>query len=265
MVDANVQSGKPRDPTRRAVTALLSSSVAIAAPASAEAGARKRTFVLVHGAWHGGWCWTRVADRLRRAGHEVYAPTLTGLGERSHLIRPEIDLQTHIHDVVNEILWKDLSSVVLVGHSYGGMVITGASNEILDKIASIVYVDAFVPKSGQSVNDLGSIIARSGGQPIPPPPAIAFGVNRRDVEWVQSKLTAQPFATFSQPLMHSENFERIRRKTYISATARPGSPFVAAKARLSVDPSWTLHHVESGHDVMIDAPEELSQLLLGAA
>src|SRR3984957_16229746 len=112
------------------------------------------TFVLVHGAWHGGWCWRRVANRLRGDGHNVFTPTLTGLGERSHLVRAGIDLKTHIADVVNVIKWEGLSDVVLCGHSYGGFVISGVAEAMAPAVRSIVFLDAFVPKHGDAVRDL---------------------------------------------------------------------------------------------------------------
>ena len=111
-------------------------------------------FVLVHGAWIGGWCWRPNAQALRRAGHEVFTPTLTGLGERSHLMNPSINLDTHITDVVNVIKYEELSDVILVGHSYGGMVVTGVADKLPEKIASLVYLDAFVPENGQSLAEL---------------------------------------------------------------------------------------------------------------
>jgi pimeloyl-ACP methyl ester carboxylesterase len=112
------------------------------------------TFVLVHGAWHGGWCYGRVAERLRAAGHRVLTPTLTGLGERSHLCSRSVNLTTHIADVVNLIKWEQLQRVTLVGHSYGGVVVTGVADTIPERISSLVYLDAFVPKDGQCMLDL---------------------------------------------------------------------------------------------------------------
>ena len=111
------------------------------------------TFVLVHGAWHGGWCWSRVARRLRAAGHEVHTPTLTGLGDRSHLMSRSVNLQTHVQDVANLLHWEELNDIVLCGHSYGGMVITGVANRLAKRIKSLVYLDAFVPENGQAVLD----------------------------------------------------------------------------------------------------------------
>jgi len=106
------------------------------------------TFVLVHGAWHGGWCWKRVAALLRQAGHEVFAPTLTGLGERAHLMSNAIDLHTHIRDILGVLQWEELADVVLCGHSYGGMVISGVADRVPEKLRSLVYLDAFVPDNG---------------------------------------------------------------------------------------------------------------------
>ena len=126
----------------------------IAVPLTLRAETKRRTFVLVHGAWHGGWCWRRVADRLTAKGHYVVAPTLSGVGERSHLKAEDIDLTTQIEDVVGEIKWKDLDGVVLVGHSYGGMVITGVAEQLGKRISAIVYLDAFLPADGQSLFDI---------------------------------------------------------------------------------------------------------------
>src|SRR5580698_7000937 len=112
------------------------------------------TFVLVHGAWHGAWCWRRVAAMLRRNGHDVFAPTLTGVAERSHLLTPHINVDTHILDVVNLMKWQELKDVVLVGHSYGGMVISGVAEKMEKSIASFVMLDAFMPENGQAVIDM---------------------------------------------------------------------------------------------------------------
>ncbi len=160
------------------------------------------TFVLVHGAWHGGWCWPRVADRLRGGGHTVFTPTLTGLGERSHLLRAGIDLKTHIADVVNVMKWEGLSDVVLCGHSYGGMVISGVAEALPQAIRSIVFLDAFVPRNGEAVQDLTGPAVREAAQAamqrgdivIPQRPAEAFGVNPADRAWVDRLCVGQPIA-----------------------------------------------------------------------
>ena len=135
-------------------------------------------FVLVHGAWIGGWCWRPNAQALRKAGHEVFTPTLTGLGERSHLMNPGINLDTHIADIVNVFKHEELSDVVLVGHSYGGMVVTGVADALADKIRSLVYLDAFVPESGQALVDLAPPEPKpqpASDYTLAPLPAALFG------------------------------------------------------------------------------------------
>ncbi len=231
------------------------------------------TFVLVHGAWHGGWCWQRVADRLRRGGHAVFTPTLTGLGERSHLLRAGIDLTTHVTDVVNVIKWEELSDVVLCGHSYGGMVISGVADQMSAAIRSIVFLDAFVPKNGEATQDLTSAavveIARAamarGEITMPPRPAEAFGVNAADSAWVDRLCVGQPIGTFTQKLALAGARDRIPRKSYIRAASYPNPGFDRALAAARSDPSWRTYEVSCGHDVMIDAPDRLTEILLEAA
>ena len=152
--------------------------------------AKGSPFVLVHGAWHGGWCWRRVVDRLNAKGRYVVAPTLSGVCERSHLASDLINLSTHIDDVVNEIKWKDLDGIVLVGHSYGGMVITGVAERMRERIAAIVYLDAFLPKDGQSQVSLrGPTAPPLPEHVVPPISAATFRVNPKDAAWVDSKMT----------------------------------------------------------------------------
>jgi pimeloyl-ACP methyl ester carboxylesterase len=231
------------------------------------------TFVLVHGAWHGGWCWRRVADLLERRGHKVFAPTLTGLGERSHLIGGSINLDTHITDVVNVLKWEDLGDVVLVGHSYGGWPISGAIEQALDRIASVVYLDAFVPEDGQKPLDLASEFARKGTLEAiakgdvsrPGPPAATFHVGDKDRAWVDGKLTPQPVGVMLQPIKLSGARERLRKKTYIRAPKYPQPAFDSYYGAKKADPSWRVFEVPCGHDVMIDMPEELAGILLQSA
>jgi pimeloyl-ACP methyl ester carboxylesterase len=150
------------------------------------------TFVLVHGAWHGAWCWRRVARILIQAGHEVFTPTLTGVGERSHLLTPDVNLDTHILDIVNEMKWQELKNVVLVGHSYAGMVITGVAEQMEKSITSFVMLDAFFPETGEATVDLqppavrdGFLAAqRNGAFAVPARPAAMFNVNEKDRAWL---------------------------------------------------------------------------------
>lgn len=221
-----------------------------------------KTYVLVHGAWHGSWSWMRVAARLLAAGHAVHAVTLTGLGERSHLLHDDIDLTMHVNDVVNEILWKDLNDVVLCGHSYGGMVITGVSERVPERLASIVYVDAFLPKDGQTLNEISGNTHRPKKGALAPPSAAVFRVNEADAAWVQAKFTPQPAAAFAEPIKLTGALGRLAKRTYIRATVG-GAPFIAEIFRgLQADPTWKTLEMDCGHDIMIDMPNELTETLL---
>jgi pimeloyl-ACP methyl ester carboxylesterase len=231
------------------------------------------TFVLVHGAWHGGWCWQRVADRLRGGGHRVFTPTLTGLGERSHLLRDGIDIGTHVTDVVNVMTWERLSDVVLCGHSYGGFVISGVAEQMAAAIRSIVFLDAFVPNDGDTTQSLTSATMQeairaalaSGALGMPPRPAEFFGVNEADRAWVDSLCTPQPIGTFTYKIALTGAREKIARKTYIRAKSYANPGFDKALRAVQSDPSWRTYEVACGHDVMVDAPERLTELLLEAA
>jgi pimeloyl-ACP methyl ester carboxylesterase len=235
--------------------------------------AMQKTFVLIHGAWHGGWCWRRVADLLERCSHKVFAPTLTGLGERSHLMSASINLDTHITDVVNLLKWEDLKDVVLVAHSYGGWPVSGAIEQAFDRISSVVYLDAFVPRDGQKSLDTASEFTRKGileavakGEVSRPgPSAAAFHVNGKDQAWVDSKLTPQPVAVSLQPIKLSGALERVGKKTYIRAPKYPQPAFDSYYRAKQSDPSWRTYEVPCGHDVMVDMPERLVEILLEAA
>ena|SRR5437762_3592620 len=230
------------------------------------------TFVLVHGAWHGSWCWKRVRKALQAQGHDVFTPALTGVGERSHLLSPAVNLDTHIDDVVNLIRWEELSDVVLCGHSYGGCVVSGVADRIPDRIGALVYLDAFVLEDGQSLHDTLPPDARNGqlegtrrdgeGWKVPPIPAEVFGVNAADATWVNRQCTMQPLATFQQPLKLTGGINKIANVTFIVATGYEATPFrpfyERAKSR-----SWNTLTMPCGHDVMLDLPDELTQALLG--
>jgi pimeloyl-ACP methyl ester carboxylesterase len=232
-----------------------------------------KTFVLVHGAWHGGWCWRRVSDLLERQGHKVFAPTLTGLGERSHLLRAGINVSTHVTDVVNVLKWEGLSGVVLCGHSYGGMVISGVAEQMGSAISSIVFLDAFVPENGEAVASLtGPAVQdalraaqQKGELGIAPRPAEAFGVNERDRAWVDSKCVPQPIGTFTEAMTITGARERIGNKAYIRAASYANPGFDKALARLKADRSWRTYDVPCGHDVMVDMPERLAEILVEVA
>jgi pimeloyl-ACP methyl ester carboxylesterase len=230
------------------------------------------TFVLVHGAWHGAWCWRRVTRLLGRDGHEVFAPTLTGLGERSHLLTPGIDLDTHVLDVANEIKWQELKDVVLVGHSYGGMVISGVAERMEKAIAAFVMLDAFFPETGEALIDVSAApvqdaflaAQRSGATSLPPRSAAAFKVNDADRAWVDAQCTPQPIGCVLQKVTLTGARERIANRAYIRASGYPSEPFDRGLAKARAQ-GWRTYEVPCGHDVMLDRPERLSEILCEVA
>ena len=230
-------------------------------------------FVLVHGAWIGGWCWRLPAQALRKAGHEVFTPTMTGLGERIHLMSPSINLDTHIADIVNVIKCEELSGLVLVGHSYGGFVISGVAEQLWPSIASLVFLDAFVPENGQSMADLTSqrvrdliaAAAQTGSLTVEPFPAALFRVNEKDRAWVDALCTPQPRAAITEKATVTGARDRVSRKTYIRARDYPSAAFDGHKAALAQNPGWRVYELPCGHDAMIDMPAEVADLLLASA
>jgi pimeloyl-ACP methyl ester carboxylesterase len=231
------------------------------------------TFVLVHGAWGGGWHWRRVADRLRSRGHFVFAPTLTGLGERAHQLHPGVDLSLHIADVLGVLRYESLDDIVLVGHSYGGFVISGVAEAFPGRIRSIVFLDAFMPNDGEALIDIvqppvQEVIrgAQSRGETtVPVRDAAAFRMNEQDRAWADSLANPQPIGTFLQKIRLTGARERIAKKTYIRANGYTQPIFDAAEEKLKKDPTWRVLPVQSGHDVMVDAPDRLVEMLLEAA
>jgi pimeloyl-ACP methyl ester carboxylesterase len=228
------------------------------------------TYVLIHGAWHGGWCWKHVAPALRRAGHEVYAPSLTGMGERGHLARPDIDLDIHIEDVVWLMEMEDLRDVILVGHSYGGMVVTGAADRS-DRVGQLVYLDAFVPENGKRLLDyaLPERAARMKEEGertgfVTPPPLSLWGLTKREhLDFVEPRQVNHPYRTLSQPI-RIENPNRLP-KTFIYCSSPATGSFDQFAAKYRDDPAWRFHELKTGHDAMILVPEELTALLLRTA
>jgi pimeloyl-ACP methyl ester carboxylesterase len=229
-------------------------------------------YVLVHGAWHGSWCWKRVRKALQAAGHEVFTPTLTGVGERSHLNSAGVNLSTHISDVVNLIQWEELSDVILCGHSYGGCVISGAADRIPDRIRALVYLDAFVLEDGESLTHLlppeqaqgmGQRAQATGeGWKVDPIPAEVFKVNPRDAAWVNAQCTPHSLACFEERIRLTGGLARIQDVTHILATGfREGSPFPPCHERAKAK-GWKTRTVACGHDVMPDLPEELTAILI---
>ena len=233
------------------------------------------TFVLVHGGWHGGWCWRRVAPLLRSGGHEVHTPTLTGLGVRTHLGRPDTGLTTHVEDVVAVLELDDLHDVVLVGHSSAGAVIAGVAQRCPERLRELLYLDAFVPAPGQSVidllppqraehflgsvDDLGRIqldydLAMDGW-------AITDAADRA---WVRPRLRPHPVRALTDPLPPDALPDVSRH--FVHCTVKPGADsFAGFAAAAGDDPSWRLDTLAAGHDAMITAPREVAAVLGGQA
>ena len=242
------------------------------------------TYVLVGGGWLGGWCWQRVARRLREEGHDVYPVTLTGLGERVHLASPQVDLETHITDVVNLIEYEDLHDVVLLGHSYGGLVVTGAADRISERISELVYLDTVpLPDGGMLIEKFPpELRKRTEGQvrelgegwkfPIPPPEELANmasleGVDEDHLRLLYSRATPQPFGTYTQPLRLKNPAREALPKlgilcsfslAQVKEMIATGNPLFREVA----GPEWRFVELPTGHYPMFSRPEDLAELLL---
>jgi len=235
------------------------------------------TYVLVHGGGHGGWCYQKVAPLLRTAGHDVYTPTLTGLGERAHLLRDDVDLDMHIRDVVAVLRYENLRDVILVGHSYGGMVITGVADRAADRLGGVVYLDAATPVNGQSLVDVaGPVInaVRPDGRVVdglelvlwPSPDAgLLYGVtDPDDLAWMADRLTPHPWQCFEQKLVLKNEAARRAIPNYhivCTSTLATRGEVLMANARAE----GRLWDIDTGHDLMITEPEATAAALLEVA
>ena len=237
---------------------------------------KRTTFVLVHGAWHGGWSWKKLAPLLREAGHEVFTPTLTGLGERRHLATAATTLDTHIQDVIGVLEYEDLRDVVLVGHSYAGMVITGVMDKAAERLAQVVYLDAFLPDDGKSLNDYvpafvagyeESVRTTGDGWRLPFAGALTLqtlGItDAADIAWMSPRMDDQPYKTFVQPVRISPDAAKNVRRAYLLSSERPH--YLAAAKRAAAQGFDVVKVPGAGHDVMVTQPQELARALLHAA
>ena len=233
------------------------------------------SIVLVHGAWHGAWCWRRVLPLLRAGGAEAHAVTLTGLGERAHLLSPAVDLHTHVQDVVGLIGAEELARVVLVGHSYAGMVVTGVADRLLRErpgcLAHLVYLDASVPSSGDSWSTPHTPETRlaraqaaqaSGGLSFAPPDASVFGLEGADREWVNRRQTPQPYRLYQQPLVFDQVALAQVPRTFIDCTSPALATIASARERVRRESGWRVLEMATGHDPMVSEPQALSGHLL---
>jgi pimeloyl-ACP methyl ester carboxylesterase len=261
--------------TRRNFLTVAGASALTAACASTNTTStssnKPKTYVLLHGAWHGGWCWNRVADPLRAAGHKVYTPTQTGLGERSHLLSKDISLDVFVNDLVNVLEWEDLRDVVLVGHSFGGIAITGAADRVPQRIRHLVYLDSLILENGQSpfsVIPPDVVAARrklaqdfSGGVSMPVPDPKAFGVtDPTDAAWLKAKCTPHPLSTYEAKLTLKGPVGNGLPATYIAVKPHYG-PTAAARAFAQARKDWRYMEIDAGHDAMLTSPRAVLDIL----
>jgi pimeloyl-ACP methyl ester carboxylesterase len=226
------------------------------------------TFVLVHGAWHGGWCWSKVKRALEAAGGTVHTPTLTGLGERAHLASREICLETHVEDVVRLIDCELLTDVILVGHSYAGVVVTAVADRV-SQISRLIYLDAVVPKNKQCLFDCtgpefrrqieDQVRTHGDGWKIPVPTPATLGlVEDEDINWAWPRLLPHPYRTFTEPVVLRHLTIPVVPRSYVNCigTNAPGGPRTGHAEGID-----DYHELSTGHDAMVTVPERVSELL----
>ncbi|MEP3226184.1 MAG: alpha/beta hydrolase [Parasphingorhabdus sp.] len=248
--------------------------------ASAKSG--PKTFLLVHGAWHGGWCWRDVRAQLETQGHKVWTPTLTGLADRAHLLSPAIGLDTHIQDITTLIAFHNLTDIILVGHSYGGMVVTGVADRMKERVSAIVYLDAALPKDGdtmitqgpprspeiiqQTQSALANLAPDGIGMAAFAPEFLGIPKDHPSYSWVAANLTPHPLKTWLDPIKLQSGGSIGLPRTYVHCTSPvlPNSSFPYHAAKAASDPSWTYRPLRTGHDAMITAPEAVARILMAS-
>jgi pimeloyl-ACP methyl ester carboxylesterase len=273
-------SSQPAVPRRRfaqqaAIGLAAVSALGCATPAATRtAGTRGPTLLLVHGAWYGGWCWRKLVPLLAQAGCDVHTPTLTGLGDRAHLAGRDTTLQTHVQDLQAVMQMHDLHNVVLVGHSYAGVVISLLAEREHARIQQLVYLDAFVPEPDKRVVDYllplerREAIVKLGSETgyVPPVPATALGVtDPADLAWVNARVVKQPFATFNEPVKLAASAGAGLPRAYIACVAPASGSFGQFAALVRNDPSWRYKELRTGHNAMVAAPQLLADALLELA
>ncbi|WGR96051.1 alpha/beta hydrolase [Bradyrhizobium sp. ISRA443] len=231
-----------------------------------------KTFLVCHGAWSAGWAWKKMHPLMQAAGHRLVTPSYTGLGERAHLANPSIDLEAHIQDVLAVIKYDDLRDIVLLGHSYGGMVATGVADRARERVAQLIYLDAFVPRDGQSLFDLNEVAieqmrdaARNGdGWRIPPMPTPP-DTSPADVEWLTARRVGMPLKCFEQKLK-LQHGEPTLPRSYIYATRiAPADTFGQFARRTKNEAGWRYFEIDASHSPNVTAPEALMALLMEVA
>jgi pimeloyl-ACP methyl ester carboxylesterase len=268
------------NPARRSMmAAAVASAVATAGCAQAQPAAdgasRKKTFVLLAPAWAGAWIYRDTAQWLRAQGHAVHTPTLTGLADRSHLLRADVDMDTHVSDVINYLKWEDLHDVVLVGHSFTGGVVSGVAEKALDRLASAVFVNAYVHENGRSVQDYLSQRSHSdidarlkkGELGLPNPPAAFYALPQKEWARIDGLHTPHPLGAIVQKMKLTGALEKVPKKTYVMLAkfARGREYELQHFNRVKNAPGWNAVSVEMGHLAMVDDPVGFARLLLDAA
>jgi pimeloyl-ACP methyl ester carboxylesterase len=226
-----------------------------------------KIFMVCHGAWSAGWAWKKLHPLMQAAGHRLVTPTYTGLGERAHLANPSIDLETHITDVLNVIRYEDLHDIVLLGHSYGGMVATGVADRVRDRIRQLIYLDAFVPRDGQSLLDLNEQArqsmrdrVKSGDGWRAPPNPTPPDTSPADLAWLTERRVDMPIKCFEQGLKLGD--EPKMPRSYIYATRiTPADTFGPFAKRARSEPGWGYHEIDASHSPNVTAPEALMGVL----
>ena len=229
------------------------------------------SFVLIHGGWHGGWCWRKVAKQLRDQGHDVFTPTLTGMGEREHLWTPDVGLATHTQDILNLIRMEQLDKAILVGHSYGGVIMTLVADHMPSKLRALVYVDAVIPEDGvpgwdgfpdQRKKDMLAEAEKLGGLRVPSPDPAVWGVtNEVDVAWLRACCSAHPLKSMFDVPQLTQAWQTVPVKHYILAGPNANPRFLAHYNAVKNQTDWTTEVIAGGHDLMVTAPDDLSKAL----
>lgn len=285
-MDARLSTTPDSGFSRRGVLAAAATGATVAAAKLSSAGAQAQTsnnatYVLVHAAWHGGWCWKKVTPLLRARGHHVYTPTLTGLGERSHLAHPDIGFETHIQDVVNVLQYEDLSRVILVGHSSSGAVITGVAQRAAEQLAHLVYLDAFVPDDGQALLDLIPADRRQGMEqrvqaegkgwllpslaPGPWDPFLREAwqiTGEADRQWMLARLRPMPFKVFKDPVRRSNPAAEKLPRTFIRCLRWPHPMFDRYADNARRTSGWRYRELPTSHEPFVTHPQDLANALL---
>lgn len=272
--------GIESSPVRRPIQRRTFLAAAAAAGAGVASGAQAaststttaqpngKTILVAHGAWSAGWVWKKMHPLMTAAGHRLITPTQTGLGEREHLATRDVDLNTHIEDLLGVIKHEELNNFVLIGHSYGGMVATGVADRVPDRISQLIYLDAFVPRDGQSLLDLQGPAAAKGMrdrvkagdgwrvEPNPPPP----DTPPDDLKWIRAHRMAQPLKCFETPV-RLENGDAKMPKAYIYALRKTPADTFKAFADRAKQERWDYREIDASHSAHVTAPDALAALL----